>query len=142
MKIDTQDRQGIFGNAEYIKATENAPSFSYTDPLPFFRKDILIDKPFEKAEISVQAPGFAKFYINGNHITEDIFISRMTEYIQSIIASTPIKHKPSKKDPCLRFFRIQRQLVDLHKQIQNFYFCWSTCFEKLFPDIGTIPSIK
>ena len=66
--------------------------------------------------------------------TEDIFISRMTEYIQSIIASTPIKHKPSKKDPSLRFFRIQRQLVDLHKQIQYFYFCWSTCFEKLFPD--------
>ena len=66
--------------------------------------------------------------------SEDIFISRMTEYIQSIIVSTPIKHKPSKKDPRLRFFRIQRQLVDLHKQIQYFYFCWSTCFEKLFPD--------
>lgn len=66
--------------------------------------------------------------------SEDIFISRMTEYIQSIIVSTPIKHKPSKKDPSLRFFRIQRQLVDLHKQIQYFYFCWSTCFEKLFPD--------
>lgn len=66
--------------------------------------------------------------------SEDIFISRMTEYIQSIIVSTPIKHKPSKKDPSLRFFRIQRQLVNLHKQIQYFYFCWSTYFEKLFPD--------
>lgn len=66
--------------------------------------------------------------------SEDIFISRMTEYIQSIIVSTPVKHKPLKKDPSLRFFRIQRQLVDLHKQIQYFYFCWSTCFEKLFPD--------
>lgn len=54
--------------------------------------------------------------------SEDIFISRMTEYIQSIIVSTPIKHKPSKKDPSLRFFRIQRQLVNLHKQIQYFIF--------------------
>ena len=80
MKISTQDRQSIFGNAEYIKATENAPSFSYTDPLPFFRKEILIDKPFEKADITVQAPGFAKFYINGNHITEDIFISATSDY--------------------------------------------------------------
>ena len=66
--------------------------------------------------------------------SEDIFISRMTEYIQSIIASTPIKNKVSKKDPSFRFFRIQKQLVDLHKQIQYFYFCWSACFDKLFPD--------
>lgn len=66
--------------------------------------------------------------------SESIFVSRMTEYIQSIIASTPIKHKPSKKDPSFRFFRIQKQLVDLHKQIQYFYFCWSACFDKLFPD--------
>jgi len=66
--------------------------------------------------------------------SEDIFVSRMTEYIQSIIASTPIKHKPSKKDPSFRFLRIQKQLVDLHKQIQYFYFCWSACFDKLFPD--------
>ena len=48
---------------------------------------------------------------------EDIFVSRMTEYIQSIIVSTPIKHKPSDKDPGFRFFRIQKQLVGLHKQI-------------------------
>ena len=66
--------------------------------------------------------------------SEDIFISRMTEYIQSIIVSTPTKNKPSKKDPSFRFFRIQKQLVDLHKQIQYFYFCWSACFDKLFPD--------
>ena len=66
--------------------------------------------------------------------SDDIFVSRMTEYIQSIIASTPIKYKPSKRDPSLRFFKIQKQLVSLHKLIQRFYFCWSACFDKLFPD--------
>ena len=65
---------------------------------------------------------------------EDIFVSRMTEYIQSIIVSTSIKHKHSEKDPSFRFFRIQKQLVGLHKQIQYFYFCWSACFDKLFPN--------
>lgn len=66
--------------------------------------------------------------------SDDIFVSRMTEYIQSIIASTPIKYKPSKRDPSLRFFKIKKQLVSLHKLIQRFYFCWSACFDKLFPD--------
>ena len=46
--------------------------------------------------------------------SDDIFVSRMTEYIQSIIASTPIKYKPSKRDPSLRFFKIQKQLVSFY----------------------------
>lgn len=80
MKTDVQNKFRIFGNAEYIKATEKAPSFSYTDPLPFFRKEIHLEKPFEKAELTVQAPGFAKFYINEKDITEDIFISATSDY--------------------------------------------------------------
>jgi alpha-L-rhamnosidase len=75
-----QDRFRIFGNAEYIKATESAPSFSYTDPLPLFRKEVCIENSFTKAEICVQAPGFAKIYINGKNITEDIFISATSDY--------------------------------------------------------------
>ena len=70
----------LFGNARYIKATEKAPSFSYNDPLPFFRKEIAIDESFSLAELIVQAPGFAKFYINGKLATEDIFISATSDY--------------------------------------------------------------
>lgn len=70
----------IFGNAKYIKATEKAPTFSFHDPLPFFRKEIRIDRSFSHAELTVQAPGFAKFYINGKSITEDIFISATSDY--------------------------------------------------------------
>jgi len=66
--------------------------------------------------------------------SESIFVSRMTEYVQSIIVSTPTKYKHSKKDPSLRFFKIQKQIVSLHKLIQRFYFCWSACFDKLFPN--------
>ena len=80
MKSNTKNRFRIFGNAEYIKATEQASDFSYHDPLPFFRKEFQIEKSFEKAEICVQAPSFAKFYINGNNITEDIFISATSDY--------------------------------------------------------------
>jgi len=76
----TNQSSELFGNAEYIKATENAPEFSYHDPLPFFRKEFRIEKSFEKAQILVQAPGFAKFYVNGTNITEDIFISATSDY--------------------------------------------------------------
>lgn len=70
----------LFGNAVYIKATEEAPSFSFFDPLPFFRKEIVIEKDFSAAELFVQAPGFAKFHINGKNITDDIFISATSDY--------------------------------------------------------------
>ena len=70
----------LFGNAVYIKATEKAPSFSFFDPLPFFRKEIEIKRNFSHAELCVQAPGFAKFFINGKNITEDIFISATSDY--------------------------------------------------------------
>ena len=80
MKSDKKNNFRIFGHAEYIKASDEAPSFSYTDPLPLFRKVICLEKPFRKAELTVQAPGFATFYINGNKITDDIFISATSDY--------------------------------------------------------------
>ncbi len=74
------DTRHLIGNAKFIKASEQAPSFSYYDPLPFFRKKIVIEKPFSKAEILIQAPGFGKFYINEKTVTDDIFISATGDY--------------------------------------------------------------
>ncbi len=65
---------------------------------------------------------------------EDIYVSRMTEYIQSIIVSSPIKYRPSRKDPSLRFFWIQRNIVKLYELIDNFYFSWAASTDKLYPD--------
>ena len=80
MKPCSNYETALFGNAKYIKATEQAPSFSFFDPLPFFRKEITIEKPFSHAEILVQAPSFAKIHINGKNITDDIFISATSDY--------------------------------------------------------------
>ena len=66
--------------------------------------------------------------------SEDIFISRMTEYIQSIYASTPVKCKSTSKDPSLRFYRIKNDIVLLHKLIHKFYLCWSARLDELYPD--------
>ena len=68
------------GNAKYIKATESAPNYSLYDPLPRFRREIVIDEDVVSAEIIVQSPSFAQFFINGENITDDIFISALSDY--------------------------------------------------------------
>ena len=70
-----------FGSAHYIKARARAAAFSLHDPLPLFRREFtLTDEPIGSATISVQAPGFAVFYINGQPITDDLFISPVSDY--------------------------------------------------------------
>ncbi|MBR2460371.1 MAG: family 78 glycoside hydrolase catalytic domain [Clostridia bacterium] len=69
-----------FDGAQYIKAAKNAPAFSYNDPLPLFRREIVIDEPVQSAELSVQSPGFGKFYLNGCDVTKDLFISATSDY--------------------------------------------------------------
>lgn len=70
----------VFENAVYIKAQETHSEFSLYDPIPLFRREIEITEKIEKAEIAVQSPGFACYYINGKSITEDIFISALSNY--------------------------------------------------------------
>ena len=69
-----------FGNAMYIKAQEKPSDFSLYDPIPLFRKEFEISQDIISAEITVQSPGFACYYINGQPITEDIFISPLSNY--------------------------------------------------------------
>lgn len=71
--------RSVFGDAKYIKAVERAADFSLYDPAPRFRKEFVLDE-VKCARIFVQSPGFAKYYINGRDITEDIFISAISDY--------------------------------------------------------------
>lgn len=80
MMIDNADMRTAFGGAKFIKAAEKAPAFSAYDPIPFFRREFLVNEPVTHAELLVQAPGFGKFYMNGADITEDIFISATSDY--------------------------------------------------------------
>ena len=73
------EKYQCFGNAKYIKAEECAAGFSLYDPAPIFRKEFNLCE-LGKAEIFVQSPGFAKFYINGCDITDDLFISAISDY--------------------------------------------------------------
>ena len=70
----------IFGNAVFIKAQETPSAFSLYDPIPQFRRAFVVNEPIEHAEIVVQSPGFACYYINGASITEDVFISPLSNY--------------------------------------------------------------
>ena len=49
------------------------------DPAPIFRKEFTVRR-CENVKIFVQSPGFARYYINGRDITEDLFISAVSDY--------------------------------------------------------------
>lgn len=70
----------IFENAKFIKAEKHNSEFSLYDPLPLFRREFEISEKVENAIISVISPGFASFTINGKPITEDLFISAISNY--------------------------------------------------------------
>ena len=69
----------VFGEAKYIKAEERAAEFSFFDPAPLFRKEFTVES-LTDARIFVQSPGFAKYYINGQDITDELFISPISDY--------------------------------------------------------------
>ena len=69
-----------FHDAKYIKATEKPDSFSVYDPLPLFRREFEIREEIQTAIVYVQSPGFATCYINGKRITQDIFVSAISDY--------------------------------------------------------------
>ena len=72
----------MFSNAKYIKAVPAPTEFSLYDPLPVFRRSFYVEGSIKEAKIFVQSPGFAKYYINGEEITEDLFISPVSDYRQ------------------------------------------------------------
>lgn len=69
-----------FGNAVYVKAQEAPTPYSLYDPIPQFRREFELAEEVKEARIAVQAPGFACYFINGKPITEDIFISALSNY--------------------------------------------------------------
>lgn len=71
--------KSAFGSARYIKAQNSAPEYSLYDPAPLFRKEFTVDATGD-ARIFVQSPGFARYYINGRDITDDLFISAVSDY--------------------------------------------------------------
>ena len=74
------DREGIFDGAFYIKAERESNEYSLYDPLPLFRKSFFLDGEIDLSEIFVQSPGFARYFINGVEITDDRFISAISDY--------------------------------------------------------------
>ena len=70
----------FFGGASYIKAQKKPSEYSLCDPLPLFRKKFFIEDDIKNAEIYVQSPGFARYFINGREITDDKFISAISDY--------------------------------------------------------------
>ncbi len=77
-----------FCGARYIKATKEAPDFSFYDPAPLFRKSFTLDEEIKEAKLMVQSPGFACFYVNGKEVTEDVFISPFSNYDKLLWYST------------------------------------------------------
>ncbi len=67
---------------------------------------------------------------------EDIPTARMTEYIQSILVSSPNNFidKGEEIDPSEMFFSIQIDLNRLYSLINHFYFCWGARLRDEHPE--------
>ncbi len=63
-----------------------------------------------------------------------VFVSRMTEYIQSVFVSTPLNYKQTNRDPSAKFFRIQRDFKKIYTLIHEFYLCWMASADDLYPE--------
>lgn len=74
-----QKEKNVFGEAKYVKAQNSPQTYSLYDPAPFFRKEFILSG-IKTARIYVQSPGFARYYINGKPITDDLFISAVSDY--------------------------------------------------------------
>lgn len=68
--------------------------------------------------------------------SDDIGTQRMTEYIQSILVSSPNKYVESDEeiDPTEMFFSIQKDIEELYSKINIFYMSWGMCIRDKHPE--------
>lgn len=66
----------------------------------------------------------------------DVGIARMTEYIQSILVSSPnnFVDNDEDSDPSKMFFSIQNDVDRLYKLVNQFYMSWGTCLQDVHPE--------
>lgn len=67
---------------------------------------------------------------------ENITIGRMTEYIQSILVSSPnnFVNSDNQSDPTQEFSIIQDDIIQLYRLIDQFYLSWGASLNDLHPD--------
>ena len=61
-------------------------------------------------------------------------ISRMTEYVQSILVSTENHYVECDEDPSAEFFALQADIEKLYDSINEFYFYWGACLKDWHPE--------
>lgn len=77
-----------FFNAQYIMAQSGTPEPLFTDtPAPLFRRKFKL-ADCKNARLSVVGLGYARFYLNGKEITEDKFISPVSDYTKNVWYNT------------------------------------------------------
>jgi len=67
---------------------------------------------------------------------EDVGTARMTEYIQSILVSSPnnFVDNGGESDSSEMFFSIQDDIDKLYKLVNQFYISWGTCLQDIHPE--------
>lgn len=79
---------------------------------------------------------FSNLFSESQVQSNDLPTVRATEYIQSILVSSPYDAtKRANGDPSALFHEILKDIEDLHDLIQNFYICWGAKLEDLLPGI-------
>jgi len=72
-------------SVKFIKAPGKFKrEYDLNEPAPLFRKTFTLDEGFKNAKISLIGLGYGYFYINGRKITEDMFLSPVSEYNKTV----------------------------------------------------------
>lgn len=82
-------REKIFEKAEFIKA--DVPferAYTGREPAPAFRKVFALDALPETAELTLCALGYGIFWLNGERVTEDLFLSPVSDYDKTLWTNT------------------------------------------------------
>lgn len=61
-----------------------SPEFKTESPAPIFRRHFEVKENLVSAKLSIAALGFANVYLNGRKVTNDLFLSPMSDYRKTI----------------------------------------------------------
>ena len=77
----------MFESARYIKA--NTPFLKDRNASsPLFRRVLTLEKKPNKALLSMAARGYGSFYINGQKVTNDLFLAPVADYTKTVWFTT------------------------------------------------------
>lgn len=122
---------------QYLKSEYPKQILKINSEIKKIREEILKCDPLQLLSFSADNTlmGFINLF-SESEISNN-YINRSTEYIQSILVSSPqTKIETEDTDPSEKFYQIINEIDNLHSMIRQFYFSFAANIKELYPDIN------